>query len=182
MAKPTQPSLSCVLNAVLAEEEAFATPILTNVVSFENKLLIKIEDIRLLTAFAEHAANKNLQILSTRPTKLWLKDAKTQILLDEQVECVLKFFMDGVNGDESKGKYVSVSASIQRTSKSKHDPGRPVFVLVFVKGTKGEIEMKSFTTKIDGKDRGIKKFLEKTKVCNHIADDGSVTFAISVML
>lgn len=179
------PTLEKIISCLLRHESLFATPRLTNVVSYENKVVVKVDKALLLQGLAEQAQNLDLQCLVTNQTLV--ATFKRQESCKSHLYFTAKFFLDGVSGQYSKSKYVSVAVSIADVCGQSDE--QKVCVSVFLKRP-DQIEQsnalhKSFKTTTcqqTEKFSGFQNYISKKEFSLFIDNNGAVIFGFLITL
>lgn len=181
-------SLDKVINFVLAKESLFEIPVLNNVVSFENKILVKIEKLSVLKKLAENAKSSNIQCLKTGQLKIEAISLNGAHDVDcKELTCVVKLFLNGVSKTDSWGKFLSVATSIDyKTNKASHERMPTAIVSVFVKNLNENWHThytKSYRQHSVEKETfvGLQKFISNKDLENYVSDKDSLTIAISIL-
>lgn len=182
------PSFDEILKAVLADEEQYGTPILTNAVSFENKILIKIDKALSLQWLAENAKTPGLQCLQVQPIRI---AARTNIEgRPLRLFCAVKLFLDGVR--RSKGKSVSIATSFSHENEnvlSNTENRKTLRVYVLLKPARKDSELpiyiKSYKMAMVNDIevyKGLHDFVARKNLNKFIQENGSLIIGISVIV
>lgn len=177
------PSLEKFLSYILRCESLFTTPELINVVSYQDKIVVKIENVLLLQKLAEQAKTPDLQVLTIKPVPV--ETSNVLRVSDANFKCVIKIFLDGVSGRSSKSKFVSAAISFLKAY-SDFQP-QQFSVIVFLKNPCQQLPHfhRCFKTK-SGRDfklfTGIEHFISKEDFVKFICNNGTATFGFRVKL
>lgn len=184
----SEKTLEEICKSVLTIESAFCTPILTNVVSYKNKIFIKIENVTTLTSLAEKAKSDPLQQLTIRAINV------EPVCVDgdhesscRELTCVIKLFLNGVKNTESWGRYVSVASSFNYKTKPSEETQESAIVSWFVQSPRNKFQphhSRHYRQCFRGEQSfvGLKQFISKESLKQFISDDESLGLALSVVL
>ena len=202
-----QESVESILDQIKAGKLEASTPILTSVCTKKNLICIKAEQVKLLQRFAEDMeGKKGFETLRTRPVNLLVAGTKGKSSgeavnygkNDDCLNCevVVKVFLNGARSEV--GKSVSVCVSVVNRDDDKqnvlegddkqHVPeNRKLVVSIYLKHPNKEKPYRKdftmdFCPKLEEREKGLLKLISKEKLDDYLADDGSVTFGVSVIL
>lgn len=168
---------------VLSNERLFTAPELTNVVAYQDKIVVKIEKVLLLQKLAEQAQTSEVQCLITNP--VLVKSAQKLHFSAGVFKCSLKIFLDGVSGRCSKAKFASIATSM--TNAHNEIKNQQLAVIAFLRSPCGQLAdfQRSFRARTCRNLEtyvGIHHFISKETFLNYICNEGTVTLGFKIIL
>lgn len=177
-----------IVKMVLREEQYFGTPVLTNVVSHGNKIVIKIENALTLQWLAKNAKTADIQHLYVKPVRVTAHTKATRKSVD--LFCALKLFLNGTKHCKEESISIATSFShVNQKSSRCTENGWVAIVSVFLKPTDSHhgsaLHGKSYKMAlVDDTEsyRGLHDFYDKKNLQKVIQEDGSLIIGVSVVL